>query len=406
MVEQTLGARTGSPTTSAKRELLLLLDNFEHVIAAAPSSGRCSGGCPNLRLIVTTREVLRLRGEVEYAVLAAGRERGGRALLRALPHRPVDDERRRALPKAGQPAAGGRARSRADDACSHPPRSRPALRNVSISSRAARERMRGSTRCARRSSGRHDLSSAERAAPLRATRGLQRRLDARGGRRGRRGRCRDARSRSSTRASSATRMSASGCSRRSVSSPPSGSRGRRGGRHCTGGMSELPARAGRPGGACGRGSARREPGGSPSRARQHPGRARVVARSSEPRARAAAGRRVRALSGSSSTPIEGLRWLQPLLEPKPAGSRSSCAPTRCARSAAPRTPAGRERCRRRRPIRESLEAFRALGDEAQAVGSAPTASAMRRSTAATSRRAGRLGRAGSRRLPHRREPKR
>ena len=49
-------------------ELLLVLDNFEHVSAAAPFVSRLLGGCPKVKLMVTSRAVLRLRGEHEFAV--------------------------------------------------------------------------------------------------------------------------------------------------------------------------------------------------------------------------------------------------------------------------------------------------------------------------------------------------
>ena len=48
--------------------LLLLLDNFEHVVAAAPELGALLEGCPNLSMLVTSRERLRLAGEQAYPV--------------------------------------------------------------------------------------------------------------------------------------------------------------------------------------------------------------------------------------------------------------------------------------------------------------------------------------------------
>ena len=48
--------------------MLLLLDNLEQVIDARPSSRSFSTACPNLTLLVTSRELLRVQGEVEYAV--------------------------------------------------------------------------------------------------------------------------------------------------------------------------------------------------------------------------------------------------------------------------------------------------------------------------------------------------
>jgi predicted ATPase/DNA-binding CsgD family transcriptional regulator len=48
---------------------LLLLDNFEHVIKVAPSLADLLEACPGLKLLITSREVLRLRGEHQFAVL-------------------------------------------------------------------------------------------------------------------------------------------------------------------------------------------------------------------------------------------------------------------------------------------------------------------------------------------------
>ncbi len=51
-----------------ERELLLLVDNLEQVIDAAPQLAALVDACPNLTLLVTSRELLRVQGEVEYAV--------------------------------------------------------------------------------------------------------------------------------------------------------------------------------------------------------------------------------------------------------------------------------------------------------------------------------------------------
>jgi len=49
--------------------MLLLLDNFEQVVEAATEIGPLLERCPKLRLLVTSRELLRIDGEVEYSVL-------------------------------------------------------------------------------------------------------------------------------------------------------------------------------------------------------------------------------------------------------------------------------------------------------------------------------------------------
>ena len=67
-IAQTLGAKNGLGEHIGERELLLLLDNLEQVIEAAPQLSALLGDCANLNVIVTSRELLRVQGEVEYAV--------------------------------------------------------------------------------------------------------------------------------------------------------------------------------------------------------------------------------------------------------------------------------------------------------------------------------------------------
>jgi len=67
-ISQTLGAKDGLVEYIGERELLLLLDNLEQVIEAAPELSALLSACPNLTLLVTSRELLRVQGEVEYAV--------------------------------------------------------------------------------------------------------------------------------------------------------------------------------------------------------------------------------------------------------------------------------------------------------------------------------------------------
>jgi predicted ATPase/class 3 adenylate cyclase len=50
------------------RALLLVLDNFEHVVAAAPLVADLLGRCPRLTVLVTSRTGLRLHSEREYPV--------------------------------------------------------------------------------------------------------------------------------------------------------------------------------------------------------------------------------------------------------------------------------------------------------------------------------------------------
>ena len=67
-VARVLGAKDDLVAHIGDRELLLLLDNFEQVVEAAPEVGRLLDACEGLRLLVTSREVLRITGEVELAV--------------------------------------------------------------------------------------------------------------------------------------------------------------------------------------------------------------------------------------------------------------------------------------------------------------------------------------------------
>ena len=50
------------------REMLLVVDNFEHVLAAAPQLAVLLAACPLLKILVTSREVLRVSGEQRLAV--------------------------------------------------------------------------------------------------------------------------------------------------------------------------------------------------------------------------------------------------------------------------------------------------------------------------------------------------
>ncbi|HEX7310826.1 MAG TPA: adenylate/guanylate cyclase domain-containing protein [Gaiellaceae bacterium] len=67
-VGQTLAAKDGVADEIGERELLLLLDNLEQVVEVAPDLASLVEVCPNLHLLVTSRELLRVRGEVDYPV--------------------------------------------------------------------------------------------------------------------------------------------------------------------------------------------------------------------------------------------------------------------------------------------------------------------------------------------------
>jgi predicted ATPase/class 3 adenylate cyclase len=65
---QALGARDGLAEHLADKSLLLLFDNFEHVVEAAPLLSELLASCPNVHLLVTSRELLRVPGEQAYPV--------------------------------------------------------------------------------------------------------------------------------------------------------------------------------------------------------------------------------------------------------------------------------------------------------------------------------------------------
>ena len=75
-IAQAEGLQSSSPRPPLKllkaslreQQRLLVLDNFETVVAAAPSFLDLLAACPYLKLLVTSREVLRVRGEREFFV--------------------------------------------------------------------------------------------------------------------------------------------------------------------------------------------------------------------------------------------------------------------------------------------------------------------------------------------------
>jgi predicted ATPase/class 3 adenylate cyclase len=65
---QALAAQDGLAEHVADKRLLLLFDNFEHVVEAAADLAELLAACPNLHVLVTSRELLRLPGEQAYPV--------------------------------------------------------------------------------------------------------------------------------------------------------------------------------------------------------------------------------------------------------------------------------------------------------------------------------------------------
>jgi predicted ATPase/class 3 adenylate cyclase len=67
-VEQGVGAKIPLAAHVGDSRMLLLLDNFEQVVESGPALGELLSACPGLQLLVTSRVLLRIRGEREYEV--------------------------------------------------------------------------------------------------------------------------------------------------------------------------------------------------------------------------------------------------------------------------------------------------------------------------------------------------
>ena len=252
---QTLGSKNGLAEHIADKSMLCLFDNFEQVVEAAPELAALVSACPNLDVLVTSRERLRVGGEQTYPVPPLA-ESDGEALFLT---------RARAVDPAFAPSEAVRELClRLDEL------------PLALELAAARTALFSPEQLLAKLSQRLDLLKGERDADprqqtLRATIEWsydllaedEQRLFARlavfaggctlrGGRGDRRTPTRTPSSRSSTRAScaSATPSSApaTGCSRRSASTPPSGSRRRARPRTCGADMrstSSISPRRGR-----------------------------------------------------------------------------------------------------------------------------------------------------------------
>ena len=65
---QALGSKDALPAAIGDKRVLLLLDNFEHLLDAAPVVADAIGTCARLTVLVTSREPLHVDGEWEVAV--------------------------------------------------------------------------------------------------------------------------------------------------------------------------------------------------------------------------------------------------------------------------------------------------------------------------------------------------
>jgi predicted ATPase/class 3 adenylate cyclase len=65
-IADAVGAEGDAAAHVGGRELLLVLDNFEQVVEAAPAVAGLLAACPNLRVLVTSREPLRVAAEREF----------------------------------------------------------------------------------------------------------------------------------------------------------------------------------------------------------------------------------------------------------------------------------------------------------------------------------------------------
>ncbi|TML20766.1 MAG: adenylate/guanylate cyclase domain-containing protein, partial [Actinobacteria bacterium] len=199
-IAQTLGAKDGLAEHIGERELCLLLDNLEQVIEAAPDVSAILASCPNLTLLVTSRELLRVQGSRSSASAP-----GSSPPWTSRSSAPAST-RSRSRSSSPQLARGRSPR----------PRSSSGSPSASTSSREDATPTRASRRCAPRSSGR--TTSSQKRSGASSVRSPSSRAAAR------RRRPKTSQGPSSTRCSlwwrracSASRTGATGCSRRSAS---------------------------------------------------------------------------------------------------------------------------------------------------------------------------------------------
>jgi len=71
-----LGAKSDVADHIADKAMLVLFDNFEQVVEAAPDIAQLLASCPRLEVLVTSREPLHVTGEQEYAVPPLAHDEG------------------------------------------------------------------------------------------------------------------------------------------------------------------------------------------------------------------------------------------------------------------------------------------------------------------------------------------
>src|SRR6185312_1128120 len=75
-VRKALGAPGEAAAQIGAKQMLIVFDNFEQVVEAASDVGGLLRDCPNLSLVVTTRELLRIEGERPFQLPALGEAEG------------------------------------------------------------------------------------------------------------------------------------------------------------------------------------------------------------------------------------------------------------------------------------------------------------------------------------------
>ena len=71
-----VGAKDGLADHIGTRQMMLVLDNLEQVIDASPKLADLADACPNLTMLVTSRELMKIRGEHAYVLPALDLDEG------------------------------------------------------------------------------------------------------------------------------------------------------------------------------------------------------------------------------------------------------------------------------------------------------------------------------------------